>query len=77
MPVAVFARQELSSILRQHPDLLEVWQVADITNSHERTVRRWLASGKLKGLQKSARSFLIPKKCVIDFLTRAATPADE
>lgn len=71
MPIANYAHHDLKVILRDAPELLEVHEVADLTNSHERTVRRWLATGKLRGLQKGAQAFLIPKQALIDFLTGA------
>lgn len=76
MPIAKFAAKELGYVLREHADLLEVWEVAALTNSHERTVRRWLSSGRLKGLQKSSRGFLIPKKCLVEFLTGSQAPSE-
>lgn len=69
MPIAEYARAEIEEILREAPDLLEVREVATLTNSHERTVRRWLASGKLRGLQKGHSAFLIPKQALMAFLT--------
>lgn len=69
MPVARYASDHLERILHDKTELLDVWEVAELTNSHERTVRRWIASGKLAALQKTARGFLIPKQALIDFLT--------
>ncbi|MCC7508386.1 MAG: excisionase family DNA-binding protein [Planctomycetes bacterium] len=77
MPIGRYATTHLEWILHDKTDLLEVWEVADLTNSHERTVRRWIASGKLAALQKTARGFLIPKQALIDFLTGEKPPGSE
>jgi excisionase family DNA binding protein len=77
MAIARFATQELEDILADESELLEVWEVAQLTNSHERTVRRWLANGRLAGLQKSTRGYLIPKRSLINFLTGGSTVTDE
>lgn len=69
MPVARFARRKLQDALRDYPEMLEVWQAAEVTNTHERTVRRWLANGTLAGLQRGAGCLLVPKEALIDFLT--------
>jgi excisionase family DNA binding protein len=69
MPIAEYAIAELRAILRDWPDLLTVQDVANLTDSHERTVRRWLEEGKLAGLRKGYRAFLIPKESLIKFLT--------
>lgn len=74
MPIARYATNHLERILRDRPDLLEVSEVADLTASHERTVRRWIASGRLAALQKTARGFLIPQKALVEFLTGKCGP---
>lgn len=76
MPIRNYAEQELRAILADQADLLEVEEVAELTNSHERTVRRWLEKGRLKGLQKGARAFLIPKQALIAFLCGHSREAD-
>lgn len=68
MPVTRFARKEAIVALRDEPKLMEVWQISELLNVHERTVRRWLASGQLAGLEKGGKGFLIPKIALVDFL---------
>jgi excisionase family DNA binding protein len=71
MPIAEYAVRELRAILREWPDLLTVQDVAMLTDSHERTVRRWLEEGRLAGLRKGNRAFLIPQAALVKFLTEA------
>lgn len=68
MPIARYARREAQYSLRDEPKLMEVRYVADLLKVHERTVRRWLSSGELAGLEKGGKGYLIPKSALIDFL---------
>lgn len=71
MPIARSGLSYLNDILNNSGELLEVWEVAEITRSSERTVRRWLANGKLAGLRRGSRGLLIPRQALIDFLDPA------
>lgn len=73
MPVARYARREALIALRDEPKLLEVWQVAELMGVHERTVRRWLASGQLAGLEKGGKGFLVPKTALVNFMCGEGT----
>lgn len=68
MPIARYARREALVALRDEPKLMEVWYVAHLLGVHERTVRRWLRSGQLAGLEKGGKGFLIPKTALVNFL---------
>ena len=76
MAIAVYARRQLQQALRGMPPLLEIFEVADLLNVHERTVRRWLNDGKLAGVDKGGRGYLIPKGALIDFMTGGEPEAD-
>ena len=69
MPIAKYARREALVSLREEPKLMDVAHVAKLLNVHERTVRRWLASGELAGLKKGGKGFLIPKTALVNFLS--------
>lgn len=62
------ARDELEEALADEPALLKVKEAAKIARAHERTIRRALADGRLAGIRKSARAYLIPKASLIAFL---------
>ncbi len=68
MPIAYFAEQELDDLLEDLPDLLELSAVAEFTNVHVRTVRRWLEEGRLAALVRSERGYLVPKDSLRKFL---------
>jgi excisionase family DNA binding protein len=63
------ARSEVEAALESAPAMLRVKEVAEFARADERTVRRWLASGRLTGVRKSARAYLIPKQSLIRFLS--------
>lgn len=77
MPIARYARREALTAFRDEPKLLEVWQVAELLGVHERTVRRWLSSGQLAGLEKGGKGYLIPKLALVDFLCGEGVHEDE
>jgi hypothetical protein len=68
MPVTGIARDELEDLLVDWPPMLTITDVADITCSSPRTVRRWLAQGILRGLAKPTGGLLVPKSALISFL---------
>jgi excisionase family DNA binding protein len=68
MPIARIARSEAHNTLRHEPKLMTVTHVAKLLGVHVRTVRRWLETGRLAGLSKGPRSYLIPRTALIDFL---------
>jgi excisionase family DNA binding protein len=77
MPIASYARRQALVALREEPKLLSVWQVAELLGVHERTVRRWLARGRLEGLNKGGKGFLIPKVALVDFMCDEVQEDDE
>lgn len=68
MPIVNYARRQALVSLREEPKLLSVREVAELLDVHERTVRRWLASGELAGLEKGGKGYLIPKTALVDFM---------
>jgi hypothetical protein len=68
MPITYFAEQELDELLQELPDLLELSVVADFTNVNVRSVRRWLEEGRLAGLVRSERGYLVPKAALRKFM---------
>lgn len=66
--IARTARTELEDALADAPAMLKVKEAAAFGRMHERTVRRALSDGRLAGIRKGARAYLIPKTSLIAFL---------
>jgi excisionase family DNA binding protein len=77
VPITCFAEQELDDLLRDMPDLLDLSYVADFTDVHVRTVRRWIDEGRLAALQRSERSYLVPKSCLRKLLLGIKPEGDD
>jgi hypothetical protein len=66
--IARTARNELEEALADAPAMLKVKEAAAFGQMHERTIRRALSDGRLAGVRKSVRAYLIPKASLIAFL---------
>ena len=57
-------------MLENYPDVLTVEELIEILRVGKNTTYRLLNEGKIKNL-KVSNKFIIPKKCVIEFLESA------
>lgn len=66
--IARTARKEVEAALSDAPAMMRIKEAAAFARMHERTVRRALSDGRLAGIRKSARAYLVPKASLIAFL---------
>ena len=65
-------RKGIETELQFENDLLTVAEVVEVTGYSSETIRRWCKAKKIKSFNISGK-FLIPKICLIDYLTSNAS----